>query len=113
MNMGLNIGIKIKKQHDSYGNDGVNPRGSKTDIEESIDKLLAEKLGDDYSEVCFPSVIVPEKPGDWYEIDIRLVSYGNKMKNHGSGDIIKILTNWAIDNFGHLEGIELKTYWSG
>jgi len=108
--MGLNIGIIVKKQTEGYGCDGYNPKGTISEIEKTFFDFLNKKFpkggfGDGW-------VMMNEKE---FDFDVRIFNYGNEIKNNGYelDDFYLAMTEFIYKNFSHLEGIQLRTYWSG
>lgn len=107
--MGLNIGIEVKKQTEGYGNDGFNPKGT---IEE-IEKRFFDYLYDKYPLGGFSHGWVSERGGK-YDFDLRMSKYGTIFKeNYPEADIYLAITEFIYQEFSHIEGIDMRTYWSG
>lgn len=108
--MGLNIGIYVKKQSEGYMQDGRNPKGTEKEIEERFFKFLNDK----FPEGGFGHGWV-NAHGKEYDFDIRIFSYGNEIREHGynQNDFYLAIVEFIFNEFSHIEGIEMRTYWSG
>lgn len=111
--MGLNIGIHVKKQSEGYGNEGCNPKGSQEEIEDRFFEFLNNR---------FPKggfgggwVHTPMEEKGVYDFDVRVFRYGSELEANGYKvkDMYLAITEFIYENFSHLEGIKLETYWSG
>lgn len=109
--MGLNIGIEVKKQNDSYGNDGRNPKVEIAKLEDEFFEFLHNKFplgGFGKGWVSFN-----ERENE-YDFDVRMFSYSSEFnKNYPDTDMFLAITEFIYKEFSHLEGIKLRTYWSG
>jgi hypothetical protein len=109
--MGLNIGIKVKKQQDGWGSEGRNPKGSIDDIEKYFSDFLYKKfpLGG------FGNISVSyDKESEEYCFDVRMFKYSSEFdENYPDANIYLAITEYIYHEFSHIEGIKLKTYWSG
>ena len=108
--MGLNIGIEVKKQTEGYGYEGYNPKGTIKEIETRFFEFLNNK---------FPKGGFGEGwvnlDEDGYDFDVRMFRYGSEFEEsgHKMDDMWLAITEFVYDNFSHVSGIEMTTYWSG
>ena len=107
--MGLNIGVEVRKQAEGYMCEGSNPRGSIEEIEKDFFAFLSNR----FPEGGFGGGWVSLKPRgkeEWYDFDVRLFGYGKKVDVSA---MYLAITEYIFSHFSHVDGIEMRTYWSG
>jgi len=112
MSMGLNIGIKVKEQDDTYGGEGSNPEGT---IEE-VEKRFYDFLNERFPKGGFGGGWVHYNTSTHvYDFDVRMFRYSLEFEDKGYElkDMWLAITEFIYGEFSHLEGIEMRTYWSG
>lgn len=108
--MSLTIGIHVKKQADGWGNDGCNPTGTDEEISDRLREFLKER---------FPlggySYVSARLSNDDYGFDVGMPKYSSEFKGNGYElkQMYLALTDFALDNFSMVHGIEMRMYWSG
>lgn len=110
--MGLNIGIRVKKQIEGYMCEGYNPKGTIDEIEERFFNFLYNKFpkgGFGKGWVSFNEM------KNEYDFDVSILKYGDLLNKNGYNqkDIYLAITDFIYQNFSHIEGINMTTYWSG
>ncbi len=85
---------------------GYNPRGTIKEIEERFENFLQEKL--------------PEKsfaPGVYFNERDKEYSFDAQISYDWSGDeqdrLYLAMVEFIFNNFSQVEGIDMKTFWSG
>lgn len=109
--MGLNIGIEVKKQNDSWGCEGSNPHGTIEEIEERFFEFLHNKYplgGFGRGWVSF------DDKKQKYDFDVRMFKYSLEFSNnYPDADMYLSIAEFIFKEFSHMEGVEMRTYWSG
>lgn len=110
--MGLNIGVEVKKQSEGWGEQGKNPQGTIQEIENRFFKFLRNKFPKGGFGGGWVSYSETDKE---YDFDVKMISYGTKFVENGyhQDRMYLAIVEFIFGEFSHLEGIELKTYWSG
>lgn len=116
--MGLNIGIRVKKQDDGWGNFGHNPLngiGSIEEVEKSFMRFLELKFPKGGFCGGWVSLSKWSEDKEWYDFDVRMHKYGGEFKNNGyeMEQMWLAITEFIYSSFSHEHGIEMETYWSG
>lgn len=108
--MGLNIGIEVLAQTEGYGEYGHNPKGSPEEIERRFFEFLNNKFP--LGGFCGGWV---HFDGKEYDFDVRMSHYSGDFISHGyrENDMYLAITEFIYQEFSHMEGIKLRTYWSG
>lgn len=108
--MGLNIGIEVRKQPEEYMSHGCNPKGDLLDVEEGFFAFLHTKFPDGGFGKGWVSLRRERDGAEWYDFDVRLFGYGSQID---SDTMYLAITEYIYQHFSHVEGIEMRTYWSG
>lgn len=108
--MSLCIGIHVRKQSEGWGEYGHNPHGNTEELQQSFARFMEHKFpngGYGYTDVSLGK--------EDYNFCVGMPSYGSKLKEAGyeMGQIWLAIVEYAFDEFSHLEGVKLETYWSG
>jgi hypothetical protein len=109
--VGTNIGIYVKRQEEGFMMYGSNPRGSLSEIGESVRTFVSERVPKIDEKAAY-SVFDPEIREGWYRFDVRLFVRGEYLPDDGGALILGALAAWACLHFNHEEGVEIRTYWS-
>ena len=99
--MGLNIGVRVKKQREEYMSYGYNPKGTSGQIEAEFDAFLREKFP---TEVFNPSVTFDEQKQE-YDFDIY-------MHYRDSFHLYLAIFEYVLEHFSVDYGIEMYVYHS-
>lgn len=106
--MGLNIGVRVKRQPEGYMQYGRNPKGTLEEIGARLQAHLEEKMGGNGFGAN------AELRNDWYTFDIRVSAYGQNLPHEKTSyDLMRELVIWVWEQFSDEEGVEMKTYWVG
>ena len=111
--MGLNIGIHVKKQDQGYMLDGFNPKGTIEEIEERFFSALNKK----FPKGGFTHGWVLLKSNRYnndleYDFDLRIINHGSVLAENGHtfDNLYLAITEFIYNEFSHIEGIKLSTY---
>lgn len=113
--MGLNIGIEVSRQSEVYMCEGSNPRGTIEEIEQSFFRFLNHKFPLGGFGGGWVSLRKDYKGIEKYDFDIRMFKYGSEFQENGykMEQMWMAMTEYIYGEFSHMEGIEMRTYWSG
>lgn len=108
--MGLNIGIEVRKQDEGYMQYGSNPKLEGDELEADFFAFLHTKFPDGGFGGGWVHLTKRHKDEWWYDFDVRLFNYGEKVD---SAAMYLAITEYIYKHFSHVDGIEMRTYWSG
>lgn len=108
--MGLNIGIRVKRQEEGYMSYGYNPKGTREELEAELWEELAAKFPK-ATEQFSPSITITDK---MYDFDVRFVHYASGFieAGYGEDDMYLALLAFALPRFGADYGIDIHVYHS-
>lgn len=101
--MGLNIGVKVKRQEEGFMSYGSNPKGTREEVQEGFDEFLRGKFSVD---VFTPTVSLNERDGV-YDFDVRLDYAWN---NYDSTPMYLAIMEYVLTHFSTNYGIDIQVY---
>jgi len=106
--MGLNIGIRVKRQREEYMSYGCNPKGTQQEIE---DRLREELNGKFLNAVGEFSCTVYVKQ-DEFDFDVRFSQYAKGFYEAGytTQDMYLALLDFIVRSFSADYGIDMHVY---
>ncbi len=108
--MGLNIGVRVKRQYEAYMSYGCNPKGTREEIEDRLYAELLEKFPKSES-VPVPTVSISEEE---FEFDIRFARYAKEFNEAGYEvqEMYLALLDFVLSHFSADYGIDIHVYHS-
>jgi hypothetical protein len=101
--LGLVIGIKVRRQLESFMSEVHNPQGSREEINDRFAAFIEERFA--YS--CSPSVYCGKQ---YFIFDVQI---GYDWSFSKQNEVYLAIASFILDNFSHAAGIEMNTFWSG
>lgn len=108
--MGLNIGVRVKRQYEAYMSYGCNPKGTREEIEERLYAALLTKFPKSES-VPMPTVSISAEE---FEFDIRFAHYAREFSEAGyeEQEMYLALLDFVLSSFSTDYGIDIHVYHS-
>lgn len=108
--MGLNIGIRIKRQREEYMSYGCNPKGTPEEITSCLREMLTQKFPRAIGTYGVDVYVGKEE----YDFDVRFVKYADGFGKAGYEvhDMYLALLDFALQEFNADYGIDIHVYHS-
>lgn len=101
--MGLNIGVRVKRQLEEFMSHGCNPKGTSEEIDADFDAFLRSKFPDD---AFNPSVTLNEQD-EQYDFDVYM-DYG--WNGYDSTPMYLTILDYVLSHFSVDYGIDMHVY---
>ena len=111
--MGLNIGIEVEHQDDSYGAGGRNPQGTPEEVEARFFAFLRERFPEGGFGMGWVH-LRPQYNGErWWDFDVRMFGYGSEFRQDQTVMYLAIY-EFILSEFATTDGgLVTRAYWSG
>ena len=108
--MGLNIGVRVKRQHEAYMSYGCNPKGTREEIEERLWNELEQKFPKARAE--FDCTVTAGEEA--FTFDVRFGHYAEGFNRAGytTSEMYLALLAFVLDQFSADYGIDVHIYHS-